>query len=828
MEQKIHLRFIVISIFSSLQILAAGNSFSQTQIATAITKESGNKTSGYGRDFWFAIPLNYSPTDRSTKYFNVYVNSLRNTAVNFQIDGGPIIQKTISAGMVGIFTSPTLTKPNADIPLSTEIYSSGIVEQKAIHVWSDDADINVYLFSHRDYSSGGMYVIPNTGWGKEYVVSAYESIFDPTGQTDWPSEFVIVANQDNTIATITPNWDLRKDGFPSVIEHPKQIPFTVNLNKGECIQYQTVLPVNDGECDVTGTIISSNNSIGVMGASVAPYIPYPYGFGDYCLSMLQPIRVWSDNYFTAPFAGRIYGGDAYCVIGTKAQTIYRNGVKVASPMKYADHIFLYDSVSATPPAVWTSDAPFELMQYIPSATFGTGNPLSTNRNSGDADMCSINPTDQFAKSLYFQIPTIDLASGQTNFTNYVNILLPASHESRTTYDGTLLNLSALSPNVQKLERLAIPGTSWEAVRLTYSPGQGEGAHIVVSDTGVGVYVYGYGTDDSYSWSGNLGVATMNSLDTIPPYAVITGECFSTHVALSDSRPDDSKLNSIVIDSLFNMSFTIDPNFVSGAGIDSSYYDLHVIDSTQEAFALVSVYDFAGNRTNIKSTYIPQMVSIDPSIENFGVVQVGTTICRYITFTNIGKNPYSYQSIKLIFGNKGFVIDSTGNNSPIHVGGTHTIRVCFSALTSGEANDTLEISDGCLTIDASVFSLNNNSSVSQDRYFSSLSTNSSDYLSISSQLDHGSEVVLLPAVPNPAAASGTSVRFIYGLRSDSPLELVIYDILGNYIATIIHFDHQSAGIYEADFPIAANIQAGSYIYRLAAAGRVLSGKLVVTR
>ncbi len=937
MNRKLHSRFVLVVIAVLLQMMGASNSFSQSRISSTVTKVSGNQTSGYGRDCWFAIPLNYSPTDRSTKYFTIYVNSLRNTTVHLQIGGGAIIEKSVVAGKVTTFSSYTSSQPSNDIPLSTEIFLSGVVEQKGVHVWSDDADIAVYFLSRRDYSSGGSYILPTIGWGKEYIVGAYESIFDPKGQADWPSEFAIVANQDNTTVTITPNWDLRSDGFSTTIEHPKKVPFTVNLNKGECVQYQTVLPVNDGECDVTGTIISSNNPVGVIGASVAPYLPFPNGFADYCVTMLQPVSSLSNSYFTAPFAGRIFGGDVYCVIATTKQIIFRNGVQVATLGFKGDHYFIQDETAPSPPALWTSDAPFELMQYIPSAKFGA--PANgTTRNDGDADMLNINSTDQFKKSIFFQTPTIVSGPGQADFRNYVNIILPISHESKTTYDGILLSDGVNPPNVSKKERLPIPNTSWEAMRLTYVAGQGEGTHHALSDTGIGAYVYGYGSDESYSWNANMGTGAVGSTDTIPPIASVSGSCFVTHIVVSDSAISASKLNSILIDTLFNMSFIVDPNFIAGLGTNNSFYDLHVVDSTQDAYANVSIYDVAGNRTTVESIYKPELVKFTPAVVNFGSGNVGTPQFGYDTICNSGSVPFHFTSagIVLTHGNKGFAIDSVGADGDIAIGGCRIIGIRFNPIIPTTAFDTIRILDDCFTItsslignggqpdfvitdedfkcqpipsitkrsDAILMNVSNitltfdsiylddavhfgydattpisnklpfaliansqrkmefsfkpdsagnfqtlahfhsveigwktanligcgqvNASVVKNEYPSFLSKESPSYILLSSQLDHGSELVLLPPMPNPATGLSAYVHFIYGLRSASPLDLSVYDILGNLIATVIHAEHQDAGIYETSLSLGAIMSPGSYIYRFAGAGKVLSGKLVVAR
>jgi len=921
-----------------LVIFGASTTFAQSnnRIVSTQNKEAHGENH-LGRDLWFAIPMNFSPTDRATKYFNVYVNSSQNTTVHLQIGNGAIIQKTVTAGKVRTFTSPTPKNPSPEIPLGTELYSSGVVEQKAVHVWSDDADIAVYFLSRRDYTSGGTYVLPTIGWGNEYIVGSYESIFDPTGQADWPSEFAIVANQDSTVVTITPNWDIRKDGLRSTIEHAKKVPFNVILNKGECVQYQTVLPFYDGECDLTGSIITSNNPVGVMGASVDPYLPFPDGYGDYCLSMLQPIRSWSNTYFTAPFAGRKFGGDVYCVIASKKQYIYRNSVQVAVLNGKGDFYFIYDDNAASPASIWASDAPFELMQYIPSATFGTTG--GTIRNQGDADMMNVNPADQYAKNILFQVPTIDLASGQTDFTNYVNIILPANHESKTTYDGVLLSSTANPPNVSKVEHLPIINTSWEAIRLTYTVGNGEGVHTVASDTGVYVYCYGYGTDDSYSWNGNLGVNTVNSPDTIPPIAATTGTCFSEHVNVTDSKASDSKLSSIIIDTIYNMSSNIDPSFIPGSGVSNSFYNLHILDSTLEAYASVFIYDIAGNRTNVVSTYKPQLVKISSSLINFGTGSVGATTSSYDTICNNGSVPYPFKAtnLRLLIGNKGFVIDSIGADKDIPVGECRIFKIGFSPLNPTTAFDTVEIVDDCSTTfvagivgngglpdytlsdedflchqvdsvakrsDVAIINVSSNpltfdsvyvddkihfgfdptapltntlpfilpvsaqhhlefsfkpdsvgnfqtlahihnvelgwktailkgcgqipAAVSTNMYHSDISTESSEYLLISSRLESGNGLVLLPPTPNPATSLNGSIQFIYGIGSDTPIDLTIYDILGKPVATAFHTSIQRAGIYQIDFRPALSLSNGAYIYRLSGGGKVFSGKLVISR
>src|SRR5437763_12064402 len=116
--------------------------------------------------------------------------------------------------------------------------------------------------------------MPITGWGTQYVVASYTGVddFAVSGPDEWPSEFTIVSNQDNNTVTVTPAWDIRQNGQPKVTAHPKGQPFQVTLNKGDCVQFQTIVDQNDQNYDLTGTYIKSLKPVGVIGASAGPYI----------------------------------------------------------------------------------------------------------------------------------------------------------------------------------------------------------------------------------------------------------------------------------------------------------------------------------------------------------------------------------------------------------------------------------------------------------------------------------------------------------------------------------------------------------------------------
>ena len=672
-------------VFLTLSVVCSfyGQGAAQGRITHTIEKEA-QSAPNLGRDLWFCIPQNFDRLLDNTRYFYIYISSPKNTTAYIQVGNNPILTRPITANQTTVLSSLS-----NDFPKSAEVQSSDLIEpNKAIHVWSKDAELSVYLLSRAPFTTDGMYVIPTIGWGTEYIVASYNSFIIEAKYANLPSEFCIIANQDNTFVTITPTYDIAQDGFPNVVAHPKGQQFGIILNKGQCVQYQTAVPPSDVS-DLTGTRVVSDKPIGLIGASVCPNITVSDNTCDHVLEMIPPVRVWSNTYFTAPFSGRKYGGDGFLVIGTKAgQVINRNGAQAALLTNKYDFQFLYDINNASQ---WTSDTSFLVVQYVMSASHGA--PSSSSRNTGDPAMVVINPAEQFGKKIIFQIPTQILASNQANFVNYLDIIVPTSHESKTTMDGKSLNAV---PNTQSFLRYPIPNTQWEAIRLQFKPNAGEGNHVLVSDTTIGLYLYGYTNDDSYAWSGALGVKSPSSKDTIPPLPDTTGLCFCSHISTKDVHPFASKLNYLSVDTSYNVLYYPNTSFIDGAGTDSSYYDICVIDSSKEAYIEVSIYDIAGNRTTVKSTYKPSLVQFAPNPLNFGGGAVGVTQYLYDTLFNPGQFPFFFKNsnFTLINGTKGFVIDSAGADGPIPPGGFRIVKIRFTPAIPATVKDTMQISDNC--------------------------------------------------------------------------------------------------------------------------------------
>ena len=79
-------------------------------------------------------------------------------------------------------------------------------------------------------------------------------------------------------------------------------------------------------------------------------------------------------------------------------------------------------------------------------------------------------------------------------------------------------------------------------------------------------------------------------------------------------------------------------------------------------------------------------------------------------------------------------------------------------------------------------------------------------------------------PNPFNPT-TTIKF--GLVKEMVVELKIYDILGEEVATLIDGKLMKAGSYDVNFK-ASNLASGAYFYRLKAGNQVTSKKMVLLK
>ncbi len=227
MFRRLSQLLLVISMTITLASIGHSPLSAQGRITHTVISEN-QSAPNLGRDLWLCIPQNFDRVLDATRYFYIYISSPRNTTAYIQVGSAPVLVRPITANQTTTLSS---LPPGNEISKSAELQSSDFIESnKAIHVWSNDAELSVYFLSRAPFTTDGMYVIPTIGWGTEYVVASYNAFIVDPKLADLPSEFCIVANQDNTFINIVPSVDIRQDGFPNIAAHPKGQQFWLFCN----------------------------------------------------------------------------------------------------------------------------------------------------------------------------------------------------------------------------------------------------------------------------------------------------------------------------------------------------------------------------------------------------------------------------------------------------------------------------------------------------------------------------------------------------------------------------------------------------------------------
>lgn len=162
----------IILFAGALLIAAFGVRPTYAQLTSSLIPQKHDLSFSLGREFWFAEQSNYWGVNLGGKYIHLYISSAKKTTAYIEAHG--------VLDSLRIVPDTTSTYIVSD---SLEMELSGIVENKGIHIWSNDADLTVYSISHNPYTSDGSYVIPTIGWSTDYVVGAYGSLFEGGGCT---------------------------------------------------------------------------------------------------------------------------------------------------------------------------------------------------------------------------------------------------------------------------------------------------------------------------------------------------------------------------------------------------------------------------------------------------------------------------------------------------------------------------------------------------------------------------------------------------------------------------------------------------------------------
>ncbi len=455
-----------------------------------------------GKEFWLAFMKNFrEATQRDGKAqenlrLQLFITSSHDATVRIQIEELEYDNTiTIRANAV----------VPVQIPARAQLRMVEQPERLAVHVTADTT-ISVYGLNSRFQTTDTFLGLPVQVLGKEYRAVGYTKL-----SSDLLSTLSVIATDDQTDVTITPT-------VTTSTGRPAGVPFTVRLRKGDVYsvgaRWESL-----GQCDLTGTLITSNKRIAVFSGHNCAYVPPKIDACNHLVEQLPPVSAWGKHYYLGMLKER--SRYTFRVIASQDLTKVFEDSRLVAVMRAGEY---YENLNVNRHVQITADKPVLVAQFAQG--FKNGDSV------GDPMMILVSPTQQFLNEYRIATPI----SGDWH--HYINVVAPTSSIGEIRLNGRKIDstmFSVLGESRYSIAQVPIPF----------------GSHMIRSETPFGLYSYGFGfKGDAYDAYGNMAGQSFLELktivDTIPPVADGKRIRDDFIVSVRDDRPTDRGLRKVTV------------------------------------------------------------------------------------------------------------------------------------------------------------------------------------------------------------------------------------------------------------------------------------------
>lgn len=661
-----------------------------------------------GKEFWICVPPN-EILPFPTIALEVNISSEYDTDVEiYDAQAARTIKRSIKAGEMR-----TLSDTRGETNWTWEIREFEQAVKKGIRITSEKP-IAVHVMNAKVLSTDGYLALPTSAWGTEYIVASY---YDFKEVKNWAGGFCIVAKEPTKV-TISLNGTGGVDGKTSGGKKLGQT-ITVDLEAGDVYAVK-----GDGSTrglfDLTGTTITANKPIGVLGFHERTSMPNLLVNGNgrnHLVEMLPPTFLWGKKYASVELrrtpTNGTGKGDVFRIIAAEPNTrwtikYYDKETKALEGQgggllsRTGDFAELIQSMNPTRItsgfSIFEADKPILVIQYSTSASFDGD-------NTHDPFMIVLSPLAQFTNR------ALSNASSLTDFSKTIVTLVvvadTADSENATNLKSLELNgvpvwnhPKAVSPNL--LSNHMGKGLHWTQLEFTPSPGSLLlRANDKVAYSG---YVYGTGSVDAYGWP--LGSATLDarSTDTMPPVVTGTMNCGTFSGEATELRnipdppratPHDSdqvetgiaEIDTVIGQGSYNyiLKLTLGDDLPRFPSFKRVTFRFEVVDMTKPAYCVYYVRDWANNYTYDTISYTPSTLALTPDVVRFSERRLNEPDTIDVSISNTGTSPLLITSTRLKKGLHYTLLNRIATpGRTIGTGQTEVIKVVY--LADRETND----------------------------------------------------------------------------------------------------------------------------------------------
>jgi len=426
-----------------------------------------------GKTFWCGF-MEHRDVNQNTKVVMITSKQTTSGTVSMPLNGWSQ-SFTVAANGVSLITLPA----NAETIGSESITSTGVLV-------SANDPVSVYIHQYFSMRSEASVVLPNSSIGDEYFVMTYEGV-DRSG-TVFPSEFLIVATQDETTIEITVS-DRTKQG-----KQPAST-FSVVLDQGQTYQVQA----QSGNGDLTGSFLKGDKDFSLFAGNKWTQVPKSCEARDNLLEQMYPLATWGKLFVTVP--NDKVNFDVFRILAAEDNTIVQ--VEGTSSNSYTLNRGQFTEYQSSQASFISSNKPIMVAQFNVGANCN-GHTL------GDPSMVILNTVEQTRDTV-----TLYNSSFQNITENYINVIAQTVDIDNILFDGNRLGDMGLTTGTVG------PNNEFAYVRVSVS----SGAHTIISQgCGVIAAAYGYGNVESYAYSGG---ASFNEINANP---IPVGGCLNDTIS----------------------------------------------------------------------------------------------------------------------------------------------------------------------------------------------------------------------------------------------------------------------------------------------------------
>lgn len=414
-----------------------------------------------GTSFWCGF-MEHRDENQNTKVLMITSKQSTSGTVSMPINGWSQNFSVVANG-VSLIT----------LPANAETFGSESITSTGINIVANDP-ISVYMHQYFSMRSEASVVLPNSSIGDEYFVMTYEGVVR-SGNV-FPSEFLIVATQDETTITITVSDNTVRGRGPGS-------SFNVTLNQGQTYQVQAL----SGDGDLTGSHLKGDKDFALFGGNKWTQVPKNCEARDNLLEQMYPLATWGKLFVTVPNDKVLY--DVFRILASEDNTVVTvSGAGTQSYNLDEGEFVEYQSSQAS---FISATAPILVAQFNVGANCN-GHTL------GDPSMVILNTVEQTRDTV-----TLFNSSFQDITENYINVIAQTVDIEDVLFDGGRIGDMGLAIGSVG------PNEEFSYARISVS----SGAHTIISrGCGVIATAYGYGFVESYAYSGG---ASFNEINANP-------------------------------------------------------------------------------------------------------------------------------------------------------------------------------------------------------------------------------------------------------------------------------------------------------------------------